>query len=1016
MTKIIGAPTLDDALAALGGEVVSGERRGVKTLVFCEDRLTLLAERAVLEAAGGGTMLTEVTTFKRFLASDLRVLSKQGSVIETESLLSECAADLKCFRKGAGEAVYETIAQLSASRVGAEELLRGAEETDGILKSKLQDLALLVTKYNQFLEERGLVDENGYLALLPDALARSVGDTRVIFFAFSSFTRQGAEAVRAAALHAPEVTGIFLAGREDVYTNESARVFRSATEDAGEVQRVMLRSTLEGEAELLRRGIFCPEQYAGEKRRAEHIRIFSATDEADELNTVAALVKKYIDEGKRYRDVAVLVPDDSYFLIAEKAFTAHGIPFFADRKRPFSEHPFCALVIAALNAANDGVLPDEADDIASSVYFGKGDSYRNYLLKFGSFRGGVRREIKDGDAVQGYDRDELVLCRERMLKILSFFPRKGTGAAYCAAVRALYDFTNADAVTETLQKSLEGIPNAGTEREFLDLSRLEGVLIETEYVAGGRTFTAREFAAVLTSGLEALKISMIPQYADALFVGDATESRLTRAEVLFCTGLTDALPRVAADTAIITDREIEKLSRLRVEIEPAIKEVNARAREMLALNLCAFTEELYLSCPARKGGEETSPGEALSYVNRMFFGAPMSGLFPYNCCERGPAALALASLREDFSTARTDSGAAFQSLREALLRAGDGELVRGILDGGKKEPSSSAGELWFRGDVSPTLLESYFACPYAGFVTRGLRLREREERTVQETDAGTFVHAVLEHTAQKFNEISSEEECRKIAKEEGERLLSLPKFSALADTDSGRYTAERLVEEGVAVSAAAYLQLANSSFRVKTTEEGLSLPELLLKGTADRVDAAGEYVRIIDYKTGSIDDRPTSYYTGKRLQLQLYLRAAAKEGKAAGAFYFPAAETYTSDGEPKFRMKGFFCGESEVVSLMDSSLKDGERSEYFEGGLNVRAIDRGMSEKDFSDFLDYGILVAAGAEREMRAGNIAPSPYENACEYCKCKGMCGFKGEARKESAVSCAEIARIVRREKGEV
>ena len=1015
MTKIIGAPTLDDALASLGEEVVSGERRNIRTLVFCEDRLTLLAERAVLEAAGGGTMLTEVTTFKRFLSSDLRVLSKQGSVIETEALLSECAENLKCFRKGAGEAVYETIAQLSASRVGAEELLRGAEETDGILRSKLEDLALLVTKYNEFLQARGLVDENGYLALLPEALARSVGDTRVIFFAFSSFTRQGAEAVRAAALHSPEVTGIFIAGREDVYTNESARVFRSATEEAGEVKRVMLKSSLEGEAEFLRRGIFCPEQYAGEKRQAEHIHIFSAADEAEELGTVAALVKKYINEGKRYRDMAVLVPDESYFLIAEKAFTAYGIPFFADRKRPFSEHPFCALVTALLNAVHDGVLPDEADDIASSVYFGNGDSYRNYLLKFGGFRGGVKREIKDGDAVQGYNREELIACRERMLKMLSFFPRKGTGVAYCAAVRSLYDFTEAETVTEELQKSLEGVPNVSAEREFLDLSRLEGVLMETEFVAGVRAFTAREFAAVLSSGLEALKISMIPQYADALFVGDATESRLCRSKILFCTGLTDELPRVSADTAIITDREIEKLGKLRVEIEPAIKQVNARAREMLALNLSAFTEDIYLSCPVRKGGAETSTGEALSYVNRMFFAAPMSELFPYDCCERGPAALALASQREDFSTARTDSDAVFQSLREALLRAGEDGLVRGILEGGEKRPAPSAGELWFRGDVSPTLLESYFACPYAGFVTRGLRLREREERAVQETDAGTFVHAVLEHAAQKFQEITSAAECREIAKTEGERLLASPRFSALADTDSGRYTAERLVEEGVAVSEAAYLQLANSAFRVRTTEEGLSLPELSLKGTADRVDAAGEYVRVIDYKTGSIDDKPTSYYTGKKLQLQLYLRAAAENQKAAGAFYFPAAESYTADGEPKFRMKGFFCGESEVVSLMDASLKDGERSEYFEGGLNVRAVDRGMSEKDFSDFLDYGILVAAGAEREMRAGNIAPSPYEGVCEYCKCKGMCGFTGDERKERSVSCAEIARIVRREKGE-
>ena len=62
MTHIIGAPTLDDALAALSRRVVQTEARREKTLVFCEDSLTLLAERAVLKESGA-TFLTEVTTF-----------------------------------------------------------------------------------------------------------------------------------------------------------------------------------------------------------------------------------------------------------------------------------------------------------------------------------------------------------------------------------------------------------------------------------------------------------------------------------------------------------------------------------------------------------------------------------------------------------------------------------------------------------------------------------------------------------------------------------------------------------------------------------------------------------------------------------------------------------------------------------------------------------------------------------------------------------------------------------------
>ena len=70
MPTVIGAPTLDGALGYLTAAVAANESKGEKTLIFCEDRLTLLAERAVLHAVEG-TMLTEVTTFARFLSGGM---------------------------------------------------------------------------------------------------------------------------------------------------------------------------------------------------------------------------------------------------------------------------------------------------------------------------------------------------------------------------------------------------------------------------------------------------------------------------------------------------------------------------------------------------------------------------------------------------------------------------------------------------------------------------------------------------------------------------------------------------------------------------------------------------------------------------------------------------------------------------------------------------------------------------------------------------------------------------------
>ena len=999
--EVIGAPTLDDALNALSARICESEARGEKNLIFCEDRLTLLAERAALEGAGGATFLTEVTTFARFLSTEKRVLSKQGSVVALSSIMQE-QTELSCFNASQAEAVYETIAQLLSSRVDGKLLRESAEECEGTLQRKLLDLALLLECYEEFLTKNGLVDENGYLALLPERISSGVlADTNVYFFAFPSFTAQAREGVRAAVKSAKSVTGIFLAGREEYYTNEGARVFKEVLKEFSEPAQYFLKSSRGRDAQTLSQALFAPEKFSRSEQKADGVFFFAAPDEAEEADGVCALIKKYVREGARYKDIAVLT-DGSDFTVWFKYFRQYGIPCFADRKRAFSEHPFCRFTLSVLEGVANGGLPDTVDDIASSVYFGDGDEYRNYLLKFGCWRGGYRREIREGEGTKEFDRNLLGVCRERMISIFSLFPKKAKGEAFVNAVRELRLFVNEDAVTKTLEESF-----AGAEKEFLKLSALDGVLDEISLVAGGRQFTAREFLPLLENGLGALSVSMIPQSLDAVFLGDITQSKFKRVKVLFCTGLTDALPCVTTDTAVINDGEIGKLKSLSVEVEPAIAVVNARARESLALNLTSFEEKLYLSYPVKKGGKEQSPSEAISYCRSAFALDPPDDLFPLNCCEKTGAALALLSMKDDFEAGREEDGKKYAALLSALEEDSGGSFFPT-----EETVNPKAEKLWFTGEVSPTLLETYFECPYRGFAERGLKLRAREEGVILSTDAGNFVHAVLEKLAPMLNYIENEGACRECARNVASDLLRSPKYSRLSDTGQGRYTGERLIAECAEVAAAAYNQLALSSFRVRETEAKLSLPSLSLSGKADRVDEAEGYVRIIDYKTGAIDDKPIAYYTGRKLQLQLYLLAAAQDGKAAGAFYFPAQDSFSKEGDEKFRMQGYFSSDDKVISLMDAVREQGKKSAFFEGGGRT---EKGMKQDDFEDFLLYATYVVQGAEDEMRAGNIAPSPYKGACSYCSYLGMCAFVGKEREEKGASCREIVSIVRRERGE-
>ena len=190
-------------------------------------------------------------------------------------------------------------------------------------------------------------------------------------------------------------------------------------------------------------------------------------------------------------------------------------------------------------------------------------------------------------------------------------------------------------------------------------------------------------------------------------------------------------------------------------------------------------------------------------------------------------------------------------------------------------------------------------------------------------------------------------------------------------------------------------------------------------GRIDRVDVCGDMVRIVDYKTGSIDDSASSYYTGLKLQLPLYLLSASEGRRAVGAYYFPATVEYKSKADGDFRLQGFMDGSDDVVGNSDTTLQPKKKSAYFDAYLGGKKLDSAMDGESFKDFIEYSRLVASGGAGEMLEGNITPSPAEDACKYCKAGGSCGFAvgtdGAERAFGSIKCAEIAGVVARLRGE-
>ncbi len=1032
--------TLGAALEKLKVIVGEREKAGKKTVIFCEDRLSLVAERTVC-AAVEGTFLTSVYTFARFLSAEggksADVLSSQGSAMVVRRIIEEHKGELSLFKKlssaGAAQAVYDTIALLYSSRISADDVSAAAGE--GFLGGKLRDLGTIYSAYEKFLKESGKEDRNGYLRKLCGVLESSakIRGSLVIFLGFQAFTCTALECVRSAFSAAESVSGLFIGGKEDVYVNEAAASFLKAAEDFGGARREEVEFKLSAEAEKMRTGLFNPDSFFKEPLRTDTVRVFEAADEEEELEFIAASIKKHVLDGKeRYAKISVMLPDpDAGERALSRVFSRFKIPYYADRQLPLSAHPLCAFIINWLTCVSAGCRKSEVDAVISSPYFPaerkQKDVARNYILRLASFRGGIKRE-PDRTITENlkFDYDAVVSVRKTFLEAFDILAAKCAKRDIFVGIREVLKLFGVENKLKELAETFKD--TRPTEAQFCAraFESVCAVLNEAESLSDGASVS--ETVKILKSGFAAMKVSLIPPKADAVFVGDLSATVNTGSDVVFAARLCGDVPSPADDTALLTDREIGALEKINLDISPKIRQVYKRKREIAALNLCAFKKALYLTYPVKKGGEESGASEIISYAEALFCtpaGNPLKPVSlkkveksersaPYYCSEKLPA---IKRLQRHFGERD------FSSVYEVLCKKGFKEEADGALTKARKRAISCGQRLFLnRESVSPTALETYFSCPYLNFMRQGLRAQEREEGAVRAVDTGNLVHAVLEELAPKIEGTRDAEEFKDAARALCAEKLKKPPYSSLLNSKSGQYAAGELVEETAKIAAGTFEQVKNSSFTVTKTECAANVEidgGFKVYGRIDRVDESGEMVRVIDYKTGDAEAAAAKYYAGVKLQLPLYLLAVSEGKRAVGAYYFPASVGFEEEKDGVFRLRGFMDCSGDVIAASDINAQPQEKSSYVNASLGkARQPDNSMSRGDFAEFLEYSRLIAGSGAKEMTEGNIAPSPAADVCTYCKAGGSCGFTlgrdGDERRVSGVKCSQIAALVRKLKG--
>lgn len=1064
----------------LGGESLE------KKLIFCEDKFTLALELAVAERFGG-SFGARVFSFNRYmhsrLTSEKRLVSPEGSALIVKRVLLENKQELQCFKNvyepNLAATVYELIAQLKSAKVAPSELFRAEEQSEGNLKSKLKDLALIFSEYENYLQKNGLTDGNNRLYLLPELIKNSeeIKQADVFVVGFSTINKTLCEIFKAIASSAKSLTFVIASGEnERVYTNElydflienfAPRVIKSKSSAKSYLLSALynpafLSASVSGEF-----GSASEKGAAKNEFKEKKLYFYKALNRYEEIEHIARIIKARVIGGDKYKNFAVAVENPAeYSVTVKRVFGDYNIPYFIDETVSLAKHPLTLLVKSLIDFARKKT-PEAFISVISNPAFltdkGFADELENYVIKNAFSRRGINSPF----VIPCEKLEEFEAVRKSVGKQAALFSAKTTFSDAVFAIERALELCGAQKNVQALGEGLEQADkkelaayNAQAYDKFL------GVLNEIKELLGDKPASLSEVSDVIISGMTACKLALIPEFNDCVFIGELRAVKYKEYEKLFIAGLTSAVPLNKADCALLCDKDLKKLDDISVAVEPKIKQVNRRSRENACFAAAAFSEELFLSYPAWQGdgAQDTSEifsGALAAYGGKravvadcksMALSAERAGSERYDdylalgYLSKRAALFSFSRGVSDFKEGKTDdfsAPSAYYSLcdgGDSCVGEGSAQAAAAALDKANCEAAYCIeGADYIKNGASATAIEGFFACPYANFLERGLKLKEREKNDLAAIDLGTMVHSVAEKFVErlKSGEITCEKQAREIAERIFDEICSGEEYARYKLSARGKNAFELVEKEAVRFCADTYRGCEGSFFKPALLEaefgRGKYPPikvktrrgEMNISGKIDRVDVFGEKMRIIDYKTGTVTpgEIDENLYTGNKLQLFLYAGALSDKYKTAGAYYFPIADNFVKEGEtPTMKMCGRTLLDEQTIIELDKGKADGGE-QFIDARFTVKEgvvkqTKDFLSEKEFNDYIEYSRLVAAEGLAEMKEGVIVASPYGEKCSYCKFRGVCGYDEEIqglRREVVAGKGDISAAVEYEKGE-
>lgn len=1067
-----------------------------KAFVLVPNQYTAVAEQQALDYLKKACLFdVEILSLQRLEhriltekgLESMPVLDRYGRYLLLFKIIRDRRDELDIFKRSCRESAFVTmvsdfISQFKQQDCSAEKLgqLIDDEETPELLRKKLTELRLFYEDYEKAID--GLYTDSEDLierCCEEVKVVRLLDDREIWVYGFDTIMPKQRDVLLAMAART-EVHVIVNDG-DAAAGDHLTHLFRRAAEEKGIhcTEEAIPGDYLLKKSEAVRylekhlfvRGKRTEEEPPAPEVLAKDLVLTECANAYDEAETVAANILHLLrDEGFYMKDIAVICNDqEAGQPLLRRVFEEYGIPIFVDARRGISDSVAAVFLVSLLECIH---YSSHTDSLMTLLKTGLTDlptdrveKLENYSIRY-RIRGTMwERPFKYGASEYAEEEfRELEASRSHLMELLDPLlraaeNREQTVAAWTKTFKNYLDevwHLRERLAERAASQEEQGYPE---EAEFTAqcYSTTMHILDQIVGILGDEPYDPEEYLVLVREGLNRIAVGLIPPAPDGISLGTLIRTRTAPVRAVFLVQTNEGiLPKEPPVEGLFSVDEKAYFTKNAFPLgtldDIKMMEENAALYRIVSKP----RERLYISWSLQStSGDSARPSFLVDDLRTLLPNLPIH----HDILSRGFTMdlvnAKLETLRHLMNYLKDHpEDADSEALREerrlayALLRwfeTHDDTYYPAALEAAcdENEAAPVSPSLIRRlyagrnGDFSfsPSRLEKFDHCPFAHYITYGLRPEEEREYAGDPRSVGDVYHATLMGVSKRLLKAAGKPSLAKSGLRDGaseapdfpplEKLVEEELVEAAGAHRDGLFLADhrekyhlrriyRVCLDAVRVLAKQFSDpgLLGACFEEKFGRGGVFPPieceigesKVYIEGKIDRVDLLrGDGIRVIDYKTGHDVFDKEQMRSGYKMQLMVYMKGALEadsEYEPAGLFYFNIAESMENIARAKgnqedflaekeqerFRLNGAYIDEPQVLDSMPASMigKSGE----------------GFSREEFKKLTDDVGASIERLSRDILSGRIDILPTkvvnasktrgQKACTYCQYKSICRF--------------------------